>query len=77
MKSEHRHELAENDLSKVLTRFLEKAEPHSNKILLAALAVTVVVVAVVSNAFSALTLWWMLRFSWETHHRIATRLFAG
>jgi hypothetical protein len=47
MKSEHRHELAENDLSKAINRLLEKAEPHSNKILLAALVVTVVVVAVV------------------------------
>jgi hypothetical protein len=53
MKSEHRHELAENDLSKVINRFLEKAEPHSNKILLAALVVTVVVVAVVYGMKSA------------------------
>jgi hypothetical protein len=53
MKSEHRHELAENDLSKAITRVLEKAEPHSNKILLAALAVTVVVVAVVYGMKSA------------------------
>lgn len=53
MKSEHRHELAENDLSKILTRALEKAEPHSNKILVAALVVTVVVVAVVYGMRSA------------------------
>lgn len=44
---------------------------------LSALAVAVVVVLALSNTFSALTLWWMVRFSWETHHRIATRLFAG
>jgi len=53
MKSEHRHELAENDLSKAITRVLKKAEPHSNTILLAALALTVIVVAVVYGMKSA------------------------
>lgn len=53
MKSEHRHELAENDLGKILNRWLQKIEPHSNKILLAALALTVVIVAVVYGMKSA------------------------
>jgi hypothetical protein len=53
MKSEHRHELAENDLSKILSRWLQKVEPHSNKILLAALILTVVVIAVVYGMKSA------------------------
>lgn len=53
MKSEHRHELAENDLGKVLNRWLQKIEPHANKILLAALVLTVVVVAAVYGMKSA------------------------
>ncbi|MEP0548674.1 MAG: ABC transporter ATP-binding protein [Rhodothermales bacterium] len=44
---------------------------------LAALGVAVVVVLAVSNAFSALALWGMLRFSWGTHHRLSNRLLRG
>ncbi|QDU41152.1 hypothetical protein Mal4_55170 [Maioricimonas rarisocia] len=43
MKSEHRHELAENDLEKLLNRGLERIEPYSNHILIGFLVVTVVV----------------------------------
>ncbi|MFG0335097.1 MAG: tetratricopeptide repeat protein [Maioricimonas sp. JB049] len=43
MKSEHRHELAENDLEKLLNRGLERIEPWSNQILIGFLVVTVVV----------------------------------
>lgn len=43
MKSEHRHELAENDLEKLLNRVLERIEPYSNHILIGFLVVTVVV----------------------------------
>lgn len=44
MKSEHRHELAENDLSKLIKRGLDAIEPYQNQILIGMLAVTVVVV---------------------------------
>lgn len=45
MKSEHRHELAENDLAKFITRGLKKIEPYQNQILLAMLVITVAVVS--------------------------------
>ena len=44
---------------------------------LTALGVAVVVVLAVSNAFSALALWGMLRFSYGMHHRLSNRLFRG
>ncbi len=53
MKSEHRHDLAENDLSKLLTRWLQRIEPYSNKILIGALVVTVVIVATVMTMRSS------------------------
>lgn len=43
MKSEHRHELAENDLGKLIRRWRERLEPYSNKVLLGLLAATVVI----------------------------------
>lgn len=42
-----------------------------------ALGVAVVVFLVVANAFSALTVYGMTRFSWSMHHRLATRLLKG
>ena len=42
---------------------------------LTALGMAVVVVLAVSNAFSALALWGMLRFSYGMHHRLSNRLF--
>ena len=47
MKSEHRHELAENDLSKLILRARTAIEPHTNKILIGVLAVTVVAVGTI------------------------------
>ncbi len=47
MKAEHRHELAENDLNKVLARWMQRIEPWSNQILLGFLALTVAAVGVV------------------------------
>lgn len=47
MKSEHRHELAENDLAKYITRALKKIEPYQNQILLGMLVITVVIVSAV------------------------------
>ncbi|REJ93822.1 MAG: hypothetical protein DWQ34_09965 [Planctomycetota bacterium] len=47
MKSEHRHELAENDLSKLIGRARTAIEPHTNKILIGVLAVTVVAVGTI------------------------------
>jgi tetratricopeptide (TPR) repeat protein len=47
MKSEHRHELAENDLSKLITRGLQKIEPYHNYILAGMLVITVAVLSVV------------------------------
>lgn len=47
MKSEHRHELAENDLSKLITRGLQKIEPYHNYILAGMLVITVAVFAIV------------------------------
>lgn len=44
MKSEHRHELAENDLSKIISRWRDQLEPHANKILIGFLLVAVLVV---------------------------------
>src|SRR5690606_16251979 len=44
MKSEHRHELAENDLSKLLDKGRDRVEPHLNKVVLGLIAVAVVVV---------------------------------
>ncbi len=44
MKSEHRHELAENDLSKLIARWRDQLEPHANKILIGFLLVAVLVV---------------------------------
>src|SRR5688572_17820598 len=44
---------------------------------LTALGLAVVAVLAVSNAFSAVALWAMLRFSWSTHHRLSCRLFRG
>ena len=44
---------------------------------LMAMGVGVVLVLAVSNTFSALALWGMLRFSYRTHHRISTRLLRG
>jgi hypothetical protein len=47
MKAEHRHELAENDLNKVLARWMQRLEPWSNQILLGFLALAVAAVGVV------------------------------
>ena len=44
---------------------------------LTALGVAVVVVLAVSNSFSALSLWGMLRFSYGMHHRLSNRLLRG
>jgi len=44
MKSEHRHELAENDLGKLLDRSRDHIEPYSNKILISLLVATVLIV---------------------------------
>ncbi|MFO1094962.1 MAG: hypothetical protein U0992_16895 [Planctomycetaceae bacterium] len=43
MKSEHRHELAENDLSKLIDHGRDRLEPYQNKILLGVLAAAVVI----------------------------------
>lgn len=43
MKSEHRHELAENDLSKLIDHGRDRLEPYQNKILLGVLALAVVI----------------------------------
>lgn len=55
MKSEHRHELAENDLAKLITRGLKKIEPYQNQILGAMVVITVLVVAVVIMTRSSST----------------------
>lgn len=47
MKSEHRHELAENDLSKAITRWRDQIEPHTNKILVGVLVLAVLVVGAI------------------------------
>ena len=47
MKSEHRHELAENDLSKLIDHGRDRIEPYSNKILLGLLVATVVIVGAI------------------------------
>lgn len=47
MKSEHRHELAENDLSKAISRWRDQIEPHTNKILIGVLVLAVVVVGAI------------------------------
>jgi ABC-type multidrug transport system fused ATPase/permease subunit len=44
---------------------------------LTAMGVAVVAVLAVSNTFSALALWGMMRFSWGTHHRLSNRLLSG
>ena len=44
---------------------------------LTALGVAVIAVLAFSNAFSALTVWAMLRFAWGTHHRLSRRLLRG
>lgn len=55
MKSEHRHELAENDLAKLITRGLKKIEPYQNQILLGMLVITVAVVSSVMFVRSSTT----------------------
>jgi hypothetical protein len=47
MKSEHRHELAENDLGKIIARWRDQLEPHANKILIGFLVVAVLVVGAI------------------------------
>jgi hypothetical protein len=47
MKSDHRHELAENDLSKLIARWRDQLEPHSNKILIGFLIVAVLAVGAI------------------------------
>ena len=44
MKSEHRHELAENDLSKLLEKGRDEIEPHLNKVIIGVLVAAVVIV---------------------------------
>lgn len=44
MKSEHRHELAENDLSKLLEKGRDRVEPHLNKVIIGTLVATVVII---------------------------------
>lgn len=46
MKSEHRHELAENDLSKLIGRWMEAFDEHANKILIA-----IVIAALIAAGF--------------------------
>lgn len=50
---------------------------ESTSSFLVALGAAVVIVLAASNAFSALTTWGMLRFSWGMHHRLAKRLLKG
>lgn len=47
MKSEHRHELAENDLSKLIDHGRDRIEPYANKILLGVLIATVLIVGAI------------------------------
>jgi hypothetical protein len=44
MKSEHRHELAENDLSKLIDHSRDRIEPYRNAILIGLLAATVLII---------------------------------
>ena len=47
MKSEHRHELAENDLSKLLVRWGEKFDEHANTILSVLIVITLLAAALI------------------------------
>ncbi|MBL8850287.1 MAG: hypothetical protein JNG89_11410 [Planctomycetaceae bacterium] len=47
MKSEHRHELAENDLSKLIDHGRDRIEPYTNKVLLGLLVATVLIVGAI------------------------------
>ena len=47
MKSEHRHELAENDLSKVLGQGVQKLDEHQNTILSVAVVVALIAAALI------------------------------
>jgi hypothetical protein len=44
MKSEHRHELAENDLSKLIDHSRDRIEPYRNSILICLLVATVLII---------------------------------
>jgi hypothetical protein len=67
MKSEHRHELAENDLSKLLGRWAEKFEEHSN---------TILSVFVVLALIAAAAIYWT-RSSWNQRESGWTQLVAS
>ena len=49
----------------------------SDTTFLIAMGCAVIAALVVSNGVSALTTWAMLRFVWNTHDRLATRLLGG
>lgn len=47
MKSEHRHELAENDLGKLIAEGRDRIEPHRNAVLIALLVATVLIIGAI------------------------------
>ncbi len=47
MKSEHRHELAENDLSKILGRWVQKLDEHQNTILSVAVVIALIAAGII------------------------------
>lgn len=52
----------------------ETLEFTSTTSFLTAMGITIVALLAIMNAFSALTVWGMLRFSWGMHHRLSNRL---